>query len=183
MRNNLAEILDIHINPDLLYLEWLKQIEYSHGYCWLERNYVEIEFFTSYFQILLETVNDLINEEPKNYVLQCHDKSLIDDKWYLNIAHKDDDRKTCITIPLIYSRMETINFYDDDADIPQRGKPITTKPSQVGWYSEKHPTLVNVNNYHNVRVLSTDEPRVLLQLSYDLTFEEIISKQINTNII
>lgn len=183
MRNNLAELLDICIDPIGLQVQWRNQIEYSQGFKWQERNYVEIEFFTSYFQILLETVNDLINEEPKNYVLQCHDKSLIDNKWYLNIAHKDDDRKTCITIPLIYSRMETINFYDDDADIPKRGKHITAKPSQIGWYSEKHPTLVNVNNYHNVRVLSTDEPRVLLQLSYDLTFEEIISKQINTNII
>lgn len=183
MKNNLAELTDIRIYPDMLYIQWHRQIGYARGHAWKNRNYVPIEFFTPYFQSLLDSVSNLIGEEPKNYVIQCHDTELIDEKWYLNIAHKDDDRKTCITIPLVYSKHETINFYDNETDIPVRGKPITAKPAQIGWYSEKHPTLVNVNNYHNVRVINTDSPRVLLQLSYDLTFEEIISKQINTNII
>jgi hypothetical protein len=183
MRNNLAEIADIDIDLDILYSEWCKQVVYAGDHEWQNRNYVELDFFTPYFQVLLESINDVIGEHPKNYVIQCHDRSLIDAKWYLNIVHADDDRKTCVTLPVSFNRMEPINFYSPDTIIPERGKPIKEKPVQVGLYSTKHPTLVNVANYHNVRVLDDNESRILIQLSYDLTFEEIISKQINTRII
>lgn len=183
MKNNLAELLDVDIDPNLLYDEWLKQIEYSTGHAWKSRNYVGLNFFTTYFQALLQEINNIVGEKPKNYIIQCHATSLIDSKWYLNIAHKDADRKTCITIPLAYSKLESINFYDDNSILSNERKNFNIKPSQIGRYSEKHPTLVNVNNYHNVRILDNKEPRVLLQLSYDLTFEEITCKQINTSII
>ena len=183
MRNNLAELLDITIDNRVLQTEWYKQVSYSQGHKWEARNYVKFDFFTPYYQVLLQSITDVIQEEPKDYLIQSHDVNLIDDKWYLNIAHKDADRLTCVTLPVFYNRMEPVNFYDDDVEIPPRGKQITAKPSQVGFYSQNHPTIVNVNNFHNVRVLDTSEPRILIQISYDISFDELISKEINTNII
>lgn len=200
MRNNLAELTDINIDINVLQTEWYKQVEYSRGYVWTPRNYVELDFFTTYYKVLLESITDVVDETPKNYIIQTHDINLdwsepapgtkpsalmgqTDTKWYLNIAHKDDDRLTCVTLPVFYNRMEPVNFYDDDVEIPPRGKQITAKPSQVGFYSQNHPTIVNVNNFHNVRVLDTSEPRILIQISYDISFDELVSKEINTNII
>ena len=183
MKNNLAELLDITIDNRVLQTEWYKQVSYSQGYKWEARNYVEFDFFTPYYQILLQSITDVIQEKPKDYLIQSHDTNLINDKWYLNIAHKDADRLTCITLPVFYNKMEPVNFYADDIEIPERGKPITAKPTQVGFYSENHPTIVNVNNFHNVRVLDISEPRILIQISYDISFDELVSKEINTNII
>ena len=62
MRNNLAELLDICIDPIGLQVQWRNQIEYSQGFKWQERNYVKLDFFTQYFQVLLDTVSDIVNE-------------------------------------------------------------------------------------------------------------------------
>ena len=60
MRNNLAEILDIHINPDLLYIEWTKQIAYAQDYQWQERNYVELDFFIELFLVVEGVAKPLV---------------------------------------------------------------------------------------------------------------------------
>ena len=184
MKNNIAEIKDVSINIEELRTAWSEQLIFTGNYSWKPRNYVDLEFFTLYFQQLLSHIADLIDEKPKNYIIQMHDPTLLNDKWYLNIAHKDADRLTCITLPVYYNRMEPVNFYDNiEEDIPDRGDPIKVKPVQVGQYSEDHPTLVNVNNYHNVRVLDVSEPRIFIQMSYDLTFDDFISKNINIRIL
>jgi hypothetical protein len=184
MKNNIAELTDIDIDLNVLRAEWSKQVVYQSGYNWQSRNYVSFLFFTVYYQQLLLSIEDIIGEKPKNYIIQMHDPTLLSDKWYLNIAHKDVDRLTCITLPVYYNRMEPVNFYDNiEEDMPDKGDPIKVKPVQVGQYSEDHPTLVNVNNYHNVRVLDMSEPRIFIQMSYDITFNELLSKDINLRVI
>ena len=122
MRNNLAELRDVSINVESLRTAWAEQVSFAGNYAWEKRNYVDLAFFTVYFQHLLLDIENIIGEKPKNYIIQMHDPSnVINDKWYLNIAHKDDDRKSCINIPVYYNRMEPVNFYDELADIPDRG--------------------------------------------------------------
>ena len=184
MRNNLAELRDVSINVESLRTAWAEQVSFAGNYAWEKRNYVDLAFFTVYFQHLLLDIENIIGEKPNNYIIQMHDPSnVINDKWYLNIAHKDDDRKSCINIPVYYNRMEPVNFYDELADIPDRGEPITATPNQIGQYSDHHPTLMNVNNYHNVRVIDESQPRIFIQMSYDIHFDEIIQKEINTRIL
>ena len=196
MKNNLAELTDIDIDVNVLQAEWAKQVVYQSGYDWQARNHVSFLFFTVYYQQLLLSIEDIIGEKPKNYIIQSCDptiisdtyarrpgpQSILSDKWYLNITHKDADRKTCISIPIYYNRMEPINFYDSIGIPKNRGDHIKVKPVQVGQYSEDHPTLVNVNNYHNVRVLD-EGPRVFIQMGYDITFDELLSKDINLRVL
>jgi hypothetical protein len=172
--NNLAELSAVTINRAEIETEWEKQVRLVPGYVWDNRNYVSESFFTDYFRNLLNTIVKEVGITPKNYVLQIHDKRLVDEKWYLNITHKDDDRLTCITIPILYNKLEPIRFYDDALTNLPRGKPTTEKPVQTSTYSDLHPTLVNVNNWHNVRIIDQVAPRILLQLSYDETFDNII---------
>ena len=61
--------------------------------------------------------------------------------------------------------------------------PLGIKPNQIGQYSENHPTLMNVQNWHNVRVMDLAPPRIFIQISYDIHFDEIVAKDINTRIL
>ena len=183
MKNNIAELKDVSIDLDVLRAEWAKQVTFVSGHKWESRNYVDLNFFTAYYQQLLLHISDVIGEEPKNYVIQVADSQLYNEKWYLNTTHKDEDRKTCITLPVYYNRMEPINFYDDVDNIPIRGIPIQSKPNQIAQYSEEHPTLINVNNYHNVRVIDELQPRIFIQMSYDIHFNEFFQKDINIHIL
>ena len=183
MRNNLAELRDVSINVESLRTAWAEQVSFAGNYAWESRNYVDLNFFTVYYQQLLLHISDVIEEEPKNYVIQVADSQLYNEKWYLNTTHKDEDRKTCITLPVYYNRMEPINFYDNVDNIPNRGIPIQSKPNQVAQYSEEHPTLINVNNYHNVRVIDEMQPRIFIQMSYDKHFNEFLHKDINIDIL
>jgi len=184
MQNNLAELRSVDIDIGVLRTEWEAQVVYQFDHAWEARNYVSFEFFTAYYKQLLLDIENKIGETPLNYIIQMHDPKLITDKWYLNIAHKDADRLACITIPVYYNRMEPINFYDDVFEkMPEHGKPITTRPNQVGQYSECHPTLVNVNNYHNVRILDEVEPRIFIQMSYNIHFDDLIEKNKNMYVL
>ena len=172
MKNNLAELKDVSINLESLRTAWTEQVIFAENYSWKPRNYVSYTFFTVYFQRLLLEIENMLGEKPKDYIIQMHDPSIvINDKWYLNITHKDADRNTCVNIPIYYNHMEPVNFYDNingsiDKDEPKwpnhhrlRPTKITSeKPNQIGYYSEKHPTLMNVNNFHNVRVLDEQQP-------------------------
>ena len=181
--NNLAELTDISIDIEGLRIAWKEQVIFAENYSWKPRNYVSYTFFTVYFQRLLLEIENMLGEKPKDYIIQMHDPSIvINDKWYLNITHKDADRNTCVNIPIYYNHMEPVNFYDDVDNIPNRGIPIQSKPNQIGYYSEKHPTLMNVNNFHNVRVLDEQQPRIFVQMSYDTYFDEFIQKDINISI-
>lgn len=214
MRNNLAELLDVSINIESLRAAWAEQIVFAgDDYEWSKRNYVELDFFTAYFQHLLLDIQNVIGEEPTQYIIQLHDRSLpgysdslYNDKFYLNIIHKDEYRTSCVNIPVYYDKFEPVHFYDDE-DVMERiikhqsytGDPTTSLslrdptngvktplgivPNQIGQYSENHPTIMNVQNWHNVRVMDLAPPRVFIQLSFDKHFDEIVAKDINTRIL
>ena len=57
------------------------------------------------------------------------------------------------------------------------------KPNQTSQYSTKHPTLINVHNHHNVRVIDKDIPRIFVQMSYDEHFDDIVKNNPNIEII
>ncbi len=76
MKNNLAELLDVSINIEDLRTAWDKQVILSKNYTWIGRNYVDLTFFTPYYQKLLLDIENVIGEKPKNYIIQLHDHSL-----------------------------------------------------------------------------------------------------------
>lgn len=172
--NNLALLKVFELDPvPILELEWERQVSHQQNYSYKARNYVDLDFFTYYFQNLITSLSSKLGDY-KNIVVQCHDKRLCDEKWHLNIIHKDAERQTCITIPLLYNVNEPINFYGADEQV--RGHAPNRKPLQRINYSRKYPNLVNVSNNHNVRIVDDLTPRILLQLSYDIGFDEFIHK-------
>jgi hypothetical protein len=178
---NLAELLPITFDSNKLKEEWEELYFKIDSGLWDWRVYPDIEYFTPYIKSLLISIVEQIGVTPKNYLIQISNNVNQEAKNYLSLVHKDDDRKSCITIPLIYNIMETIMFYNENPKVNwmlyrKTGKIWPDKPCQVTTYSQYHPTLVNVSNLHNVRVLDNQSHRVLLQLSFDETFNDIISK-------
>lgn len=161
-------------NKETLEFRWNEQVQFKFGFNYIARNYVDLEFFTDYFQKVITDIANIAGPY-KNIVIQCHDKLLHDEKWHLNVIHTDAERLTCITIPILCNDFETVNFYDND-EVGVRGLSPNRKPKQRVTYSTKHPNLVNVSNLHNVRILDDINPRILLQLSYDVTFDDMISR-------
>lgn len=173
--NNIAELKSIILDDrKTLQAEWASQMSII-GTTSLEwREYVGLESFTTYFKTVLTTIIDTVGLPYKNLVVQYYSNHS-SEKWNLNIAHKDVDRLSCITV-CISDIYEPVCFYKDE-DMPAiRGQQNLPKPIQTSMYSKKHPMLVNVNNVHRVRVVDDTSPRILLQISYDIPFDEIINK-------
>jgi len=216
MKNNLAELQDVSINIESLRAAWAEQLVFAGDFEWGKRNYVSLDFFTAYYQHLLLDIENVLGEKPKDYIIQFHDGSipeyteeLYQDKFYLKVIHKDEYRQSCVNIPVYYDKMEPVYFYDDETIYPmaeqtQPGESrisfartngvnepdVAPRPDQVGQYSENHPTLMNVQNWHNVRVLDLAPPRVFIQMSYDIHFDDFVQqtgrpvrKGINTRIL
>lgn len=181
--NNLAELIAVQIDCSKL----LESYEYflSNRKKLIEWNYrvmVEPNFFDDYVANTIESICSKINQKPKNYILQVFDKRVYNEKTFLNVVHKDIDRKSCITMPIVYNPMESILFFKDIPGIDPKeyrkniNQPWPEKPMQVCRYSNNHPTLLNVQNLHNVRVLDNTSLRVLLQLSFDIGFDDLIEQ-------
>lgn len=171
--NNLAELKTVILDDtSVLYHEWQTQAQYFNGKILEWREYVDLDIFTPYYSNLVNKVIKEINLPFKNIVIQYYDHHN-SNKWNLNIAHKDADRLSCVTICLtdIY---EPVCFYSDEAMPDIRGSQNLPKPIQISRYSKKHPMLVNVNNVHRVHVIEDKSPRILLQISYDIHFDDII---------
>jgi hypothetical protein len=211
MKNNIAEIKDVSINIEELRTAWVEQVKFAGNYSYGQRNYVDLDWFIPYFQYLLLETEKALGIKPKNYIIQVADPALLgkedpnstnvrrnatgeqgeqgsyryQDKYYLTIPHTDYDRASCVTFPITYNLMEPVNFWNDlaDEDVPDRGKPMSIKPSQTSQYSTKHPTLINVHNHHNVRVIDKDIPRIFVQMSYDEHFDDLVKNNPNIEII
>lgn len=176
--SNLAELTPIKLEPDRLLNDW-NSIVSNNSIEWKFRIYANE--LTPYFQSLVDSIKECIQLEPKNYIFQVFDKDLYNEKKYLDIVHKDVDRSSCITIPILFNIMEPIMFYDDIPDFkPEEyrklNKPWPAKPIQIGKYSKEHPTLVNLQTLHNVRLFDDTSPRVLFQLSFDMDYNTMIDR-------
>lgn len=177
--NNLAELITVNIDPAEVLNAWEEQKQRINFLPGDWRTEINIENFTDYYKNLLNQCIEEIKIKPKNVLIQIHEEKLIQEKYYLTFTHTDIDRLTCLTIPIIYNKLEPIRFYDKNIKIPPRGQPITEKPIQTSCYSDNHPTLVNVNNPHNVRVIDKNYTRILLQLSFDEKFDDIVFSNSN----
>ena len=179
---NLAELLPIHCVSNDLQNHWQQFLEHDKDkVAWDFRVYINDETLGIYFKRLIQSINDTIQLDPKYIMLQVFDKRLYKHKGFLNVIHKDVDRNSCITLPLTYAKHEPVLFYNeiegiDPGEYRKTNLPWPEKPCQIAQYSDNHPTLVNVQNLHNVRVLDEVHPRILLQLSYDIGFDDMISR-------
>lgn len=177
--DNVAELIQLTLDDEaVIHNEWKTLVAHKSDFQWGYRNYQPASFFSEYFLKLIKNISDLVEIPYKNLLIQVHDDTVhtepMSPKETLTTVHKDIARLCCITVPIFYSDLEPIYFYTDDAAPKHRGQPPLKKPNQTYRYSKKHPTLVNVNNLHNVRVVKTDMPRILLQLSYDANFQSIV---------
>ena len=60
------------------------------------------------------------------------------------------------------------------AEYEQICRDLANDISQVGVYSEKHPTLVNVGQFHSVRFMDAESPRIFIQMSYKTPYEKFL---------
>jgi len=173
--NNLAELNTVKLDDrPTLQKFWDEQMSLLGNKSMEWREYVGLEVFNDYYKSLLQNIINTIDLPYKNIVIQYYSNHS-SEKWKLNIAHKDADRLSCITI-CISDIYEPVCFYKD-SDMPDiRGSQQIAKPVQTSLYSKNHPMLINVNNVHRVRVVEDQSPRILLQVSYDQSFDEIVNK-------
>ena len=203
MKNNLAELRSIDIDKSILTAEWEKLFAMHPDYKWIGRNFVDLDFFTPYFKKLILSIEHALGEVPTNLTIQIHDPSKnVTGKKYLTIPHRDEDRLSAIFIPIVYDKMEPILFYDVkphqlskvkkaeatgrkkdeqgnyytkfDSEAEQICRDLADDISQVGIYSEKHPTLVNVAELHSVRFMDAESPRIFIQMSYKTPYEKFL---------
>lgn len=202
--NNVAELVTVSLDdPDVIKAQWNIQHDELKNILHLERNLLSLDDFNEYFKKLLKDIIDQIGLPYTQLILQYHDAGMMnDDKVQLSYIHFDTQRKCCITIPVIAK--EPILFYDpseengykkienptaiqqtaesiksatpDNVRINYRNQNIgrIKKPNQVVTYSKKHPMLVNVSNLHSLFLMEIKDPRVLIQISYDFTFDDIL---------
>jgi hypothetical protein len=181
MYSNLAELISVDIDTSILASEWQSyKDENRNSINWKFRVFLEYDVLPDFLKSLADKIYDIIKKHPKNFILQVYDKELFDHKKFLDIVHKDVDRQTCITIPVLYNTIEPIVFYNDNPDIQPESyktlnKPWPDKPIQKACYSKNHPTLVNLQTLHNVRIFD-DSPRILFQLSYDIGYASMIDE-------
>jgi len=181
--DNLAELIPVQIDCTKLQECWEYFLErHKNAIDWKYRVLVEPNFFNDYIERTIDSICTIIGNRPKNYILQVFDVRVYNEKTFLNVVHKDIDRNSCITLPIIYNPLESVLFFNDIPNIDPKeyrrniDKPWPEKPIQVGRYSTNHPTLLNVQRLHNVRVLDKISPRVLLQLSFDIGFDDMIQQ-------
>lgn len=177
---NLASLLAINIDKTKTKESWDVIKKNNPDIRWETRTYIVEDTLDLYTKSIIQEIKEKTNLKYKNMLLQVSGKEIQNnEKQFLNIVHMDIDRKSCITIPLVYSLVEPIMFYNE---IKKDKMGFLTnlnwpeKPVQVSQYSQNHPTLVNVSQLHSVRLHDYISPRVLLQLSFDESFEDILNR-------
>tara|TARA_R110002073_G_scaffold90887_1_gene214332 strand:- start:523 stop:813 length:291 start_codon:yes stop_codon:yes gene_type:complete len=53
-------------------------------------------------------------------------------------------------------------------------KYIALNPDQIGKYSINYPTLMNVGNWHSIRTMSSEAPRIFIQMSFNIPFDTFV---------
>lgn len=101
--------------------------------------------------------------------------------------HIDIKRKCAISIPV--SRFEyPLNFYKHDENSKNFYEDMTSKKltalmnsltlplTYTGYYSQEHPTATKVTVLHNIPKNETGETRIILQLCFQIDFDELVSR-------
>jgi len=162
---NLAEILPIKLDdPTTIQAEYEKYIKTINiGY---NRMYCNLDQLSSYFRNLLEEIIKVVDFPILDITWQIHDSRVLPGIIELDCVHTDYYRNTNITIPIYLDPDERINFH---------ANPSKEDIMQSSTYSLENPSLVNVGSYHSVSLIPNTR-RILLQLSYLASFNEIYNK-------
>ena len=167
--NYLAELNTVHLDSlDTLQTNWQQQFAMMpQDFAWTGRNYLQLNEFTDYFQNLFQTVISEIGLPNGALILQHHNKEFNCNKtMFVGHIHRDVTRKCCVTIPLT-PIIEPLCFHNNVK---------THTPSiKTSRYSHQHPMLVNVSEPHRVLAVSDKLERILLQIDYDIPFDEVIA--------
>lgn len=104
--------------------------------------------------------------------------------------HVDINRKCAISIPV--SKFEyPLNFYQHDKNSANFYEEMTSKNiktlfnsltlplTYTGYYSQEHPTATKVTVLHNIPKNETGEVRIILQLCFQIDFDELVSRNPN----
>ena len=165
---NLAEVLPVILDDqEIIQNEWenyIKWFQINHN-----RIYPKLSQFSEYFQKILKKIIEVIDLPYLDITLQIHDQKLLPQIIPLDVVHIDFYRHTNITIPVYLDPMERMNWHSNSSP---------SSLIQSSTYSLKHPSLVNVGLYHSVSLIP-DTTRVLIQLSYLHTFDQIYNKNPN----
>lgn len=165
---NLAEILPVILDDqEIIQNEWenyIKWFQINHN-----RIYPKLSQFSEYFQNILKQIVEVIDLPYLDITLQIHDQKHLPQIIPLDVVHIDFYRHTNITIPVYLNPMERMNWHNNSSP---------NSLIQSSTYSLKHPSLVNVGLYHSVSLIP-DTTRVLIQLSYLHTFDQIYNKNPN----
>jgi len=165
---NLAEILPVALdNQEIIQNEWeifSKSFQINHN-----RIYPKLTQLSDYFQKILKQIIEVIDLPYLDITLQVHDKKHLPEIIPLDVVHIDFYRHTNITIPVYLDPLERMNWHSNSSP---------NSVMQSSTYSLKHPSLVNVGLYHSVSLIP-NTTRVLIQLSYLQTFDEIYNKNPN----
>lgn len=165
--NNLAEVLpvklDYYTTIQQEYEDYIKKykVKINHN-----RLYPKLNELSSYFRNLLKNIIDVLGFPYLDITFQVHDARYLKETIDLECVHIDFYRYTNVTIPIYLDSKEHINFHKNSST-----QDIISSSS----YSLYHPSMVNVGMYHSVS-LKPNTTRVLLQLSYLHTFDEIYNK-------
>ena len=119
-----------------------------------------------YFQNLRKQICEFVGFDSNSFTL-LHAQSGKEREGF-GYIHRDVRRMCCISIP-IYKLIYPIHFYNSKKD---------QEPVQTIEYSNRYLNLVNVNNLHRIDYQKSlsNESRVMFQINFDKTFDEIIGQ-------
>lgn len=165
MNSNLAELLTVDLDSQESLQYEFKKFTEKTKLVWFNRHYLNMHNFTDYFRDLIDKILDEINLPYIDILLQLHHKDYYFEKEHLSVIHDDKYRNSCVTLPIFFSTDEPLQFYDENL-----------KQVQSSIYSTKNPSLVNTSQRHSIKITNMENPRVLLQISYKHSFEDIIAR-------
>ena len=179
IKNYLAELTTLSLpSLNILEEEWIKCEHANQGFSWDGRCYLPEIKYTNFFKNIINNIKDQIGFQHKNVCLQIrqigHPKCALTS----HIIHKDSNRNSLCVFP-VSTITDPVCFYTDEMILKNKEKTYKNHPDLISFYSHNHPILMNTQKYHNVFIIDKNKPRILIQLEYEETFEQILEKNLS----
>lgn len=169
----LAELTTVQLpSLSILEQEWEKLYKSNEGFAWDGRCYLPENKYTNFFKDLINQIKTEVNYTYKDLCLQFRQINHPKCALMSHIIHKDSYRKSMIVFP-VSTITDPVCFYTDEMYTKNKNNQHKNKPDLMSFYSHKHPVLMDTQKWHNVFVIDKSKPRILIQLEYDYTFDEI----------
>jgi len=166
----LAEVLNFPLDSlDVREKAWLELKENNKEYKWIGRDYLQYDFFTDYFKSLIDKVHELFGQS-KNICVQNRQIGHPKVAETSHIIHQDSYRNSCVVIAFS-TITDPVCFFKKDYNTFNNNASFS--PVLMSFYSQSFAVLMNTQSPHNVMVLDKTQPRVLLQVNYDLYFNDL----------